>query len=85
MASYRIEFKSSIKRDIKLIPKVDAKRILAAIYQLASDPRPVQAKKLAGSDLYRLRVGRYRILYEIKDHVLIIIIIKIKHRKNVYR
>lgn len=85
MASYRIEFKSSIKRDLKLIPKVDLKRIFAAIYRLDSDPQPTQSKKLAGSDLYRLRVGRYRILYEIKDHVLVIIIIKIKHRKNVYR
>lgn len=82
---YKIEFKRSVKQDLKYIPKVDVKRIFSAIYQLDSDPRPTQSKKLAGSDLYRLRAGRYRILYEIKDHVLVVIIIKIKHRKNIYR
>ncbi|MCF7823352.1 MAG: type II toxin-antitoxin system RelE/ParE family toxin [Candidatus Marinimicrobia bacterium] len=84
MAYYRVEFKRSVKKDLKQLPKSDVVGILNKIEALTENPRPPQSKKLIGLDLYRLKVGRYRILYEIKDQILIITIIKIAHRKDVY-
>lgn len=85
MASYKIEFKKSVKQDLKYIPKLDVQKILESINGLVNQPRPSQTKKLTGLNRYRLRCGRYRILYEIHDHILLITIIKVRHRKNVYR
>ena len=85
MAKYRIELKKSVLKDFDSIPKKDLQKIIAAIHALADDPRPIGVKKLSGSEQYRLRQGDYRILYTIQDNVLIIVVVKVGHRREVYR
>jgi mRNA interferase RelE/StbE len=85
MASYRIEISKRVRKDFRLIPKKDAERILLEIQKLADEPQPVQSKKLKGEDLYRLRIGVYRVIYEIIDDRLIITVVKVGHRKDIYR
>ena len=85
MAVYEILFKKSVFKDFQSIPKKDLQRILERIESLAENPRLPGSKKLAGQERYRLRQGRYRILYSIQDHELTIWIVKVGHRKNVYR
>lgn len=85
MVKYKIEFKKSASKELKSLPKKEIKRILQSIDQLIENPRPINSKKLSASEKYRLRVGDYRVLYEIQDGVLIIYIIRIAHRKEVYK
>jgi len=84
MGKYKIEFKQSAYKELKSIPTKDLKRILAKIELLSENPRPEGCKKLSALERYRIRQGDYRILYSIEDDVLIIYIVKIGHRKNVY-
>jgi mRNA interferase RelE/StbE len=85
MESYRIVVKKSVSKDLKTIPKKDVLRILEAIESLAQDPRPPQSKKLSGQERYRLRQGNYRILYSIEDGKLVVQVVKVGNRRNVYR
>ena len=85
MASYSIEIKRSAAKELTQLPPKDRGRIIARIQALADDPRPVGAEKLSGQDRYRVRQGDYRILYEIEDQVLRIMVVKIGHRRDVYR
>ena len=85
MAGYEILFKESVYRELKSIPKADIKRILAKIEQLADDPRPPGSQKLTGFELYRVRQGCYRIVYSIQDSELVVHVVKVGHRKEVYR
>ena len=85
MASYRLIVKQSVSKDLNKIRKQDVKRIIAAIQTLAKDPRPPQSKKLSGQERYRLRQGNYRILYTIEDDKLIICVVKVGDRRDVYR
>ena len=85
MAGYRIFFKKSVQKDLSAIPKKDLKKVLTRIQSLADDPRPTGCEKLTGQERYRLRQGRYRILYSIQDDELSIWIVKVGHRKDVYR
>jgi mRNA interferase RelE/StbE len=85
MARYELRFRKSVYKDLDPIPKRDVQRIVAAIHSLADDPRPPQSRKLSGFEKYRLRCGVYRILYEIQDDVLIVCVVKVGHRKDVYR
>ncbi|MBN1318906.1 MAG: type II toxin-antitoxin system RelE/ParE family toxin [Anaerolineales bacterium] len=85
MASYRIVFKQSVAKDLRSIPPKDVQRILKRIDSLADDPRPVGAEKLSGDDKYRIRQGNYRILYMIEDDIVTITIVKVGHRRDVYR
>ena len=71
-------------KDLDPIPKPDRRRILKRIQLLAMDPRPMGSKKLAGSELYRIRQGSFRMLYSIEDARLIVIVIKIGNRREVY-
>lgn len=84
MAKYEIVFKRSVYKDLKPIPKADVKRILSKIKSLADDPRAVGCEKLTGSERYRVRQGVYRIIYEIKDQQLIVVVVKIGHRRQIY-
>lgn len=84
MAKYEIVFKRSVYKDLRPIPGVDIKRILARIDSLADDPRGPGCEKLSGQERYRVRQGIYRILYEIEDDRLIVTVVKIGHRKKVY-
>jgi mRNA interferase RelE/StbE len=85
MAAYEIFFKESVWKDLRKVPKSDLKRILSKIEKLEHDPRPVGCEKLTGETLYRLRQGRYRIVYSIQDNELTVWVIKVGHRKEVYR
>ena len=85
MARYEVRFRKSVQKDLEPIPKKDVQRIVTVIGALADDPRPPQSKKLSGSEKYRLRCGVYRVLYEIQDNVLVVCVVKVGHRKDVYR
>lgn len=85
MAAYKVFFKKSVQKDLAPIPKKDVRKILRRIKALAEDPRPEGCEKLVGHERYRLRQGRYRILYSIQDDVLTVWVVKIAHRKDVYR
>ena len=85
MAKYEIVLRKSVRKDLEPIPKREIQRILADIAELANDPRPPQSRKLSGSEKYRLRCGVYRVLYEIQDAVLIVCVVKVGHRREVYR
>lgn len=85
MAAYSIFFRASAERDLKAIPKADIRRIMERISALAEEPRPSGCEKLAGQERYRLRQGRYRIVYSIQDGELTVWIVRVGHRKDVYR
>jgi len=85
MAVYKIFFKKSVKKDISTLPQKDLKRILQKIESLMDDPRPVGCEKLSGQEKYRLRQGTYRIIYSIQDNELTVWVVKVGHRKEVYR
>ena len=85
MARYELRFRKSVGKDLAPIPKRDVRRIIEAIQALAEDPRHQQSRKLSGAEKYRLRCGVYRVLYEIQDDVLVVCVVKIGHRKDVYR
>jgi len=85
MARYEIRFKKSVAKDFRKIPVQDVKRILRRIDGLAENPRGQGCVKLSGMDRYRVRIGNYRILYQIEDMHLIVHVIKIGHRSGVYR
>jgi len=85
MAEYEIFFKESVWKDLKGISKKDLKRILSRIESLREDPLPDGREKPTGQELYRVRQGNFRILYSIQDNELTIWVIKVGHRKEVYR
>ena len=85
MAGYRLLFRQSVAKDLRRIPRVDRARILKRIRRLAAEPRPPGCEKLSGQERYRLRQGRYRILYEIQDDVLVVVVVKVGHRREIYR
>lgn len=83
---YAIEFRPSARRDLKDLPREILQRISRKIDSLADNPRPPGVEKLSGSeDSYRVRVGDYRILYEIRDKVLLVVVVRIRHRREAYR
>ncbi len=85
MARYEIVFKQSVAKDLRQIPGKDVQRILKRIDSLANDPRPADMEKLSGDDKYRIRQGNYLILYTIEDSVVTVTIVKVGHRRDVYR
>ena len=85
MAKYKIVFKKSVKKDLSTIPKKDIKRLLNRIDLLADNPRAEGCIKLTGEDKYRVRVGLYRIIYQIRDQELVVSVIKVGHRSSIYR
>lgn len=85
MAGYKIYFKESVEKDFRSIPKQDSRRILRRIDSLSADPRPPGCEKLTGLERYRIRQGRYRIVYSVQDKDIAVWIVKIGHRKDVYR
>ena len=84
--AYRIEWKRSAQKELRQLPQAIIKRVLNAVATLADDPYPSGVRKLAGSEYtYRLRVGNYRVIYSVDDGILVIEIIRVRHRKDVYR
>lgn len=85
MVSYRLVFKKSVTKDLHALPNNAVKQILKRIDLLREAPRGVGCIKLSSQERYRVRQGCYRIIYEIKDTELIITVVKVAHRKDVYR
>jgi mRNA interferase RelE/StbE len=85
VASYSLIIRRSAGKEIEALPLADRRRVVARIQALASDPRPPGCEKLSGEEKYRLRQGDYRILYEIADRDLIVTVVKVGNRRDVYR
>ena len=85
MAEFKIFFKESVWKDLKQIPKKDVRKIIKKIEGLGNDPRPAGCEKLSGDEKFRIRQGRYRIVYSIQDKELTVWVVKVGHRKDVYR
>ncbi len=85
MGRYSVVFRKSVARDLRRIPKQQVRRIVAAIDSLSENPRPPDSERLSGQERYRLRQGVYRIIYEIDDERVLVIVVRIGHRKDVYR
>jgi mRNA interferase RelE/StbE len=85
MGKYKITFKKSVAKDFRSIPKQDVQRLLKRIDSLADNPRAEGCIKLSGQENYRVRQGLYRIVYEIRDSVLVINVIKVGHRSAIYK
>ena len=85
MGEYEVYFRQSVEKDFKGIPKKDIKNILQRIKLLAKEPRPPGCEKLTGQERYRIRQGKYRIVYSVQDNELTVWIVRIGHRKDVYR
>jgi len=86
MALYKLQIKQSVHKELRRIPKKDLQRILARIESFVSNPLPPQAEKLAGeAQKYRIRQGSYRILYQIHDDELVVYVVNVAHRREVYR
>lgn len=84
MAKYKVTFKKSVAKDFRSIPNQDVRRILKRIDSLAENPRGEGCIKLSSLENYRVRQGLYRIVYEIKDDILIVNVVKVGHRSAVY-
>ena len=85
MAEYKVYFKESVEKDLVAIPRKDLQKILHRIEALTKDPRPPGHEKLTGRERYRVRQGHYRIAYSIQDQQLTVWVVKVGHRKEVYR
>jgi mRNA interferase RelE/StbE len=86
VARFDLRIKPSAAKEIEALPrKSDRRRVVHRIEALADDPRPPGARKLSGRDSYRLRIGRYRIVYAIEDDELVVVEVRVGQRKDVYR
>lgn len=85
MARYKLVFKKSVSKDLRPIPNQDVARILQRMEELQENPRPLGSEKLSGHERYRIRQGVYRIIYEVTDKLLIVTVVKVGHRKAVYK
>jgi mRNA interferase RelE/StbE len=82
---YQIIFEKSARKEIQKINRTDRANIMQSIYALANNPRPTGCIKLKGRDAWRIRINDYRVIYEIQDDVLVVTIIKVSHRRDVYK
>ena len=86
MASYTITWRKSTKKDLRRIPEADVREIVLAVEDLAGNPFPIGFTKLIGTqNVYRIRVGNYRVIYGIYGAELVVEVIRVGHRKDVYR
>lgn len=83
--SYEVSILPRAMKELGAIPPRDHEAVIEAILGLAGNPRPRGTKKLRGGDLWRLRVGDYRVLYTIQDKRLIVIVVRVGHRREAYR
>ena len=83
--AYRIEIRKQAQKDLARIERKDGQKIAAAIDALAQNPRPAGCKKQRNREGWRIRVGEYRVLYSIQEERLLILVVRIGHRREVYR
>ena len=85
VGSYRLLLKQSATRELESLPRRDLARIVGRMQALSGDPRPSGCEKLSGQERYRVRQGAYRILYEVDDRNRVVTVVKLGHRRDVYR
>ena len=85
MASYRLLIKPSAAKELEGLPARDRQRVATRMQGMSTQPRPPGCEKLTGADLFRVRQGNYRILYEVQDQDLTVTVFKVGHRRDVYR
>lgn len=85
MASYSLLIKPSAVKELEALPTKDRRRIISRIHGLATDPRPHGCEKLSGLDQYRVRQGDYRVVYSVNDEAAAVVVVKVGHRRDVYR
>ena len=86
MANYKLKISSSAERSLKKIPKKDLRKVVELIQTLSIQPYPPGCRKLSGEEyVYRARQGNYRVIYEVQDKQLIVLVLKLGHRKDIYR
>jgi mRNA interferase RelE/StbE len=86
MASYEIEISRTAEKQLKKLPEKDQLRVVRAVLLLTDEPHPKGSRKLSGyDDVFRIRVGRFRVLYSVSESRLIILVLKVGHRKHIYR
>lgn len=85
MGRYKLLFRKSVAKDLRAIPKKDVARILRRFNALADEPRGLGSEKLSGQERYRVCQGAYRIIYEIRDDIQEVIVVRVGHRRDVYR
>lgn len=84
-AHFDLRFKSSVRKDLRSIPRTDVARILETLSNLQTNPRPINAQPLTGRDAWRIRIGHFRAIYTIDDDNVTVEVIKVGHRKDIYR
>jgi mRNA interferase RelE/StbE len=85
MEKYNIQIRRSAEKEIEKLQKRDRQKVIGKIRSLREDPRPSGVKKLSGEEKYRLRQGNYRILYEVHDAIVTVVVVKVADRKDAYR
>jgi len=86
MESYRIKWRKTTKKDLRRIPSREVSKIVLAVEALAANPTPHGSIKLQGSDCaYRLRIGDYRVVYEVYENTVVVEVVKVGHRRDIYR
>lgn len=85
MANYELRIKPSAAKELERLPRKDRQKIVQKIRALASEPRPHGSEKLSAEEKYRVRQGDYRVVYSVNDDYRIVLIVKVGHRKGVYR
>lgn len=85
MAKYKIYFRKSAAKELDKLPKTALQKVIKKIELLSTEPRPSGSEKLTGQEFYRIRQGDYRIIYSIQDNELTIWVVKIGHRKDIYK
>ena len=86
MVSYKVEWKQSAIKELRSLDKPNIQRIIKAVKNLSKNPHPTGSKKLRAAEYtYRLRIGQYRVIYSIHSEILFIEIIRVGHRKNIYK
>jgi mRNA interferase RelE/StbE len=85
VAAYSVLIKRSAAKELEAVPKKDREKLVVTIQTLATNPRPPGSEKLAGDDKYRIRHGMYRVLYEIDEATIVVVVVRVAHRREVYR
>ena len=85
MAAYSLLIKRSAAKELEEVPKKDREKLVVKIQALANNPRPPGSEKLAGDDKYRIRHGVYRVLYEVDDATVVVVVVRVAHRREAYR
>lgn len=83
---FKLEYRASVKKELRKLSQIDRTAVIGKIRQLKNEPNPIGSAKLKGSsNLYRIRHGDYHVIYQIKKEILVIIVIRIGHRREIYK